>query len=138
MRIGAVARKIGLTQDAIRFYERRGLLPRPQRTSGGFRRYADADVETLAFIRQAQQLGFTLKEVADLLELRRTRLQACAPVRSRLQQKLLQVRRKLADLHVLERELRAALRQCEKGLRKTPPRCPLLSGSAGHRPGKAK
>lgn len=98
MHIGGVARKIGLTPDAIRFYERSALLPHPSRTDGGFRQYADTDVETLRFIRQAQGLGCTLKEVRGLLALRSSRLQPCAPVCLPLQKKILQVRRKLSDL----------------------------------------
>jgi len=129
MHIGGVAKKIGLTPDAIRFYERNALLPRPPRTARGFRQYADSDVETLGFIRQVQGLGFTLKEVRELLELRRRRLQPCAPVRRQLEQKLLHVHRKLADLHNLEQELRTALRACNRILRKRSARCPLLSRS---------
>ncbi len=127
MHIGRVAKKIGLTPDAIRFYERNALLPRPPRTAGGFRQYADADVETLGFIQQAQGLGFTLKEVRELLKLRHERLQPCAPVRRRLQQKLSDVRNKLADLEELKRELEAALRACNRELSKRHTRCPLLS-----------
>ncbi len=67
MQIGIVAKKIGLTADAIRFYERSSLLPRPPRTQGGFRQYGESDVETLRFIRRAQGLGFTLNEVRELL-----------------------------------------------------------------------
>ncbi len=134
MHIGIVSKKIGLTPDAIRFYERNALLPNPPRSAGGFRQYADTDVETLGFIRQAQSLGFTLKEVRELLELRHRRLQPCAPVRRRLEQKLSDVRRKLADLQKLEHELRAALRACDRKLRKRSARCPLLSGSDAKRP----
>jgi MerR family transcriptional regulator, gold-responsive activator of gol and ges genes len=129
MYIGRVAKKIGLTPDAIRFYERNSLLPRAPRSAGGFRQYADTDVETLGFIRRAQSLGFTLKEVRDLLELRHRRLQPCAPVRRRLQQKLSQVRGKLADLQNLEHELCVALRACNEKLGKKSTPCPLLSGS---------
>src|SRR5207245_4731531 len=99
MHIGSVAKKIGLTPDAIRFYERNALLPRPPRSAGGFREFADTDVQTLGFIRQVQGLGFTLKEVRELLELRQRRLQPCAPVRRRLEQKILAVHWKLQDLH---------------------------------------
>lgn len=127
MHIGRVAKKIGLTPDAIRFYERNALLPRPPRTAGGFRQYAETDVETLEFIRRVQALGFTLKEVRDLLKLRHERLQACAPVRLRLRQKLSDVRSKLSDLARLRRELRSALNACNRELRKKSARCPLLS-----------
>jgi len=126
MQIGAVAKKIGLTADAIRFYERNALLPSPSRSAGGFRQYGERDVEILEFIRRAQGLGFTLREIRDLLELRRTRLQPCAPVCRRLDEKLSQVRRKCNALHKLEHELRAALSRCRKELHKRSARCPLL------------
>ena len=88
MQIGIVAKKIGLSVDAIRFYERNALLPRPPRTQGGFRRYTESDVETLAFIRRVQGLGFKLSEIRGLLNLRGNLLQPCAPVRRRLEEKL--------------------------------------------------
>ena len=137
MHIGGVAKKIGLTPDAIRFYERNALLPRPSRTAGGFRQYADSDLETPRFIRQTQGLGFTLKEVRDLLALRGNRLQPCAPVCLRLQKKLLQVRRKLSDLQTLQLELRTSLRACKKELHRRNARCPLLSGAHRYRPESA-
>jgi DNA-binding transcriptional MerR regulator len=126
MHIGSVAKKIGLSVDAIRFYERNALLPKPSRTQGGFRLYGESDIETLAFIRRAQGLGFKLSEIRSLLSLRQSGVQPCAPVRRRLQAKLTDVRRKLADLQKLERELRLALRSCDRELRKRPARCPIL------------
>src|SRR5258707_6337862 len=126
MQIGIVAKKIGLSVDAIRFYERNGLLPRPPRTQGGFRRYGESDVETLAFVRRVQRLGFKLSEIRGLLRLRGKRLQACAPVQRRLQEKLADVQRKLSDLHKLEHELRLALRSCNRELRKREAHCPIL------------
>jgi MerR family transcriptional regulator, copper efflux regulator len=138
MHIGSVAKKIGLTPDAIRFYERNALLPRPPRSAGGFREFADTDVQTLGFIRQVQGLGFTLKEVRELLELRQRRLQPCAPVRRRLEQKLIHVHRKLADLQKLEQDLRAALRTCNKKLRQRSTHCPLLAGAGTQKPRNEK
>ena len=126
MQIGIVAKKIGLSVDAIRFYEHNGLLPRPPRTQGGFRRYAENDVETLAFVRRVQGLGFKLSEIRGLLRLRGNRLQPCAPVQRRLQEKLADVQRKLRDLHKLEHELKLALRSCNKELRKRDAHCPIL------------
>jgi MerR family transcriptional regulator, copper efflux regulator len=126
MQIGAVAKRIDLSVDAIRFYERNSLLPRPPRSPGGFRQYGESDVETLAFIRRAQSLGFKLTEVRGLLQLRGNRLQPCAPVRRRLQEKLADVQQKLAHLQKLERELRLALRNCDKELRHRPAHCPIL------------
>ena len=126
MQIGVVAKKIGVSVDAIRFYERNALLPRPLRTPGGFRQYRENDVATLAFIRRLQGLGFKLSEVRGLLKLRGNRLQPCAPVRHHLEEKLADVQRKLADLHHLEQELRLALRNCDKELRKQNAHCPIL------------
>src|SRR5260370_11272338 len=126
MQIGTVAKKIGLSVDAIRFYERNALLPLPPRTRGGFRQYAESDVDTLAFIRRVQGLGFKLNEIRALLRLRGNRLQPCGPVRRRLEEKLVDVQRKLADLHKLEHELRSALRSCDRELRKRPAHCLIL------------
>lgn len=134
MHIGRVARTTGLTPDAIRFYERTALLPRPTRTEGGFRQYGESDIETLAFIRRVQGLGFKLREIRSLLNLRGSRLQPCAPVRRGLQAKLADVRRKLADLRKLEHELRLALRRCDKEVRKQNPHCPILTEATKTKP----
>src|ERR1700730_4316400 len=134
MQIGIVAKKIGLSVDAIRFYERNALLPRPPRTQGGFRQYGESDVETLGFIRRVQNLGFTLREVRDLLELRQNQLQACAPVRRRLEQKLAASRKQLSDLHKLEHELRLALRGCNREMRKRSAHCPILRETNNSKP----
>lgn len=138
MHIGSIAKIIGLSVDAIRFYERNSLLPHPPRTVGGFRQYGESDVQTLGFIRRVQGLGFTLSEVRELLELRRSRLQPCGPVRRRLEQKLGHVRLKLADLEKLEHELRAALRSCKKEMRKRSAHCPLLCETSRRKPESAK
>ena len=126
MQIGGLARKLGLTPDAIRFYERNALLEPAPRTAGGFRRYEQADVETLEFIQRVKSLGFRLSEIRGLLQLRGNGLQPCAPVRRRLQAKLSDVRQKLRDLRHLEHELRLALRRCDRELRKPSAHCPIL------------
>jgi DNA-binding transcriptional MerR regulator len=126
MQIGIVAKKVGLSVDAIRFYERNALLPRAARTQGGFRQYGERDLETLGFIRRVQSLGFKLSEIRGLVNLRGSRMQPCAPVRRRLQAKLADVREKLAILQRLESELRSALRSCDKELRKQDAHCPIL------------
>lgn len=133
MQIGIVAKRIGLSIDAIRFYERNSLLPRPPRTQGGFRQYGETDVETLAFIRRVQSLGFKLSEIRGLLRLRSSRLQPCAPVRRQLEEKLVDVEHKLTDLQRLKRELRSALQRCDKGLRKQKGHCPILREARGNR-----
>ncbi len=126
MQIGLVAKKVGLSVDAIRFYERNALLPRPARTQGGFRRYGEGDVEILAFIRRVHGLGFKLSEIRGLWG---SRMQPCAPVRRRLEAKLADVRHKLENLQKLKRELQLALRSCDKELRKQNAHCPILQDS---------
>jgi DNA-binding transcriptional MerR regulator len=126
MQIGIAARKVGLSVDAIRFYERNALLRRAPRTEGGFRQYGEDDLETLGFIRRVQSLGFKLSQIRSLLNLRGSRLQPCAPVRRKLQEKLADVRQKLADLRKLEGELQVALRSCDRELRKRSAHCPIL------------
>ena len=135
MQIGLVARKAALSVDAIRFYERNGLLPRAARTQGGFRQFNGQDLETLAFIRRVQGLGFKLSEIRNLLILRGNRTHACGPVRRRLKAKLEDVRGKLANLKKLEHELQQALHGCDRELRKHDPHCPILEDERPKRRG---
>ncbi len=138
MNIGGVAKKIGVSVDAIRFYERSSLLPVAPRTEGGFRQYSEGDLETLAFIRRVKALGFNLREIRGLLKLRGNRLRPCAPVRRRLQAKLGDVRQKLGDLRRLEHELRLALRRCDRELRRPNAHCPILSDRSGQKAEKPR
>jgi len=138
MQIGCVGEKVGLSVDAIRFYERNGLLPRAARTQGGFRQFGEQDVETLLFIRRVQGLGFKLSEIRGLLTLRGNRIQPCAPVRRRLQAKLNDVRGKLANLKKLEHELLVALQCCDKELRKHDAHCPILQDARSRSKGGAE
>jgi DNA-binding transcriptional MerR regulator len=138
MQIGIAAKKVGLSVDAIRFYERNALLRRAPRTEGGFRQYGEDDLETLGFIRRVQSLGFKLSEIRSLLNLRGSRLQPCTPVRRKLQEKLADVRQKLAHLQKLEGELQVALRSCDRELRKQNAHCPILRETAKIKPGSHK
>lgn len=126
MRIGAMAQKAGISVDAIRFYERNALLPKAPRTHGGFRQYAETDVDTLLFIRRAQRLGFSLHAIRGFLKLRCNSSQPCKQVRRQLSAKLADIQRKMTELRELEQELRAALRRCDEELRKGNARCPIL------------
>lgn len=135
MQIGRVARETGLTVDAIRFYERQGLL-RPGRSEGGFRLYTEAAVESLRFVQRMQSLGFSLGEIRELQSLREGDAHACERVRGALGAKLAAVHSKLGELHTLERELRQALGRCRRTLRRQKPgahRCPVLDGASGRR-----
>ena len=138
MQIGEVAKRASLTVDAIRFYERRRLLPNPSRTAGRFRLYTEDAIERLQFIQQMQGLGFSLREVGELLKLRERKVDGCKSVKKLLETKLADVRSKLADLRKLESELDADLRKCNSELnhrrRGAPCPCPVLEeATAGGR-----
>ena len=137
LQIGEVARKTGLTVDAIRFYEKSGLLPCPARTEGGYRCYQEQHVADLEFIQQAQQLGFSLNEIRELFSIHRHPDEACANVRDLIAAKLAVVRAKILDLQKLETDLVEALRQCGAALRKSPRQrdcCPVLQTIGMTRP----
>jgi MerR family mercuric resistance operon transcriptional regulator len=116
VQIGKVARATGLSVDTIRFYEKEGLLREPERTEGGFRLYSAPDIEQLYFIHKAQELGFSLAEIRELLLVQDERTEACTHVRDLIQSRLGAVRGKIEDLKRLERHLTQALRKCEDAL----------------------
>jgi MerR family mercuric resistance operon transcriptional regulator len=103
LRSGEVARAAGVNPQTLRYYERRGLLAEPERTLGGHRVYRPEAVTVLRVIKAAQRLGFTLDEVADLLDLREPDLAASAAA------KLAEVEARIADLAVIRDSLLAAL-----------------------------
>ncbi len=130
LHIGKVARETGFGIHAIRFYEREGLLKKPIRSEGGYRLFDRDSVSDLKFIRRAQELGFSLNEIRELLVLRRTRSEECFHVRDLLRQKLGRVEEKIKDLTRLESELKAALRKCNQDLKRSKNKversCPVL------------
>lgn len=134
--IGAASRRSGCTVETIRYYERIGLVPKPQRMASRYRLYAPADVQRLMFIRRARELGFALDEIRDLLRLAADAVDPCAAVREVAAGHLGDVRAKIADLREMERVLAEAVRQCESGTRAS---CPiidaLLSGPTAVRSG---
>src|SRR5713226_4807578 len=97
LQIGQVAQKTGLSVDAIRFYEKAGLLPRPARTEGGYRLYHQREVADLEFIQKAQQLGFSLNEIRELFSIQRHPQEVCSNVRDLIAQKLAVVRTKIDE-----------------------------------------
>jgi DNA-binding transcriptional MerR regulator len=141
LQIGRVAQKTGLSVDAIRFYEKSGLLPRPARTQSGYRLYEEREIADLEFIQKAQQLGFSLNEIRELFSIQRHPHEVCEHVRDLIAQKLVVVRAKIADLQRLETELARALRQCRTALRqpsKHRDSCPVLEAIAKSRPQRKK
>jgi DNA-binding transcriptional MerR regulator len=131
LQIGHVARRTGLSVDAIRFYEKSGLLSRPVRSSGGYRLYGEREVADLEFIGKAQQLGFSLNEIRELFSIHRHPNEACVHVRDLIAQKLALIRSKIDELRKMERGLADALEQCSNALRrgtKHQDSCPVLTG----------
>ena len=131
LQIGKVARETGLSVDTIRFYEKEGLLREPPRSEGGFRLYTARDIEHLQFIRNAQELGFSLAEIRELLLVQDERTEACTHVRDLITKRLGTVRGKIEDLKRLERHLKQALQKCDDALSRddTGPQhedCPVL------------
>jgi DNA-binding transcriptional MerR regulator len=130
LHIGQVAREAGLGIHAIRFYEREGLLKVPLRSEGGYRIFDQDALRDLKFIRKAQELGFSLTEIRELLALQRTSFQGCSHVRDLLREKREHVEEKIQDLVKLQDELKAALRKCNRDLKRTGNRveksCPVL------------
>jgi DNA-binding transcriptional MerR regulator len=108
LRAGKVADAAGVNVETLRYYERRGIIPEPERTLGGHRLYSDATVTTLRVIKAAQRLGFTLEEVADFLAAARHHHDGTGGLQARTEAKLVEVDQKIADLHVIRDALHAA------------------------------
>ena len=121
--IGVLSDRAQIGIETIRYYERIGLLPRPQRSERGYRRYAMADFERLTFIRRARDLGFSLEAVRQLLQLADQKSRSCGRVQKVAERHLGDVQAKLADLHRMESVLAAMVEKCA---RQTLPSCPLL------------
>ncbi|SCK33398.1 MerR family transcriptional regulator, mercuric resistance operon regulatory protein [Variovorax sp. HW608] len=123
LRIGAFAEAAGVNLETIRFYQRKGLLAEPEKPYGGIRRYGRDDVARVRFIKSAQRLGFSLDEVAGLLALDDGT--HCDQARQLGEQKLADVRAKLADLHRIEAVLSALIKDCCTSQRAMS--CPLIA-----------
>ena len=107
MLIGELADAVGLPPRTVRFYERRGLLPAPQRADNGYRVYDDTTLNRLQFIRSAQAAGLTLAEIGGVIDIRDTGEAPCSHVDRLLGAKLAEVRERREQLAVMERELEA-------------------------------
>lgn len=124
LKIGDVARQAELSIDAVRFYEREGLLGRVKRSSAGQRQYDDETVRRLAFVRRATALGFSLAEVKSLLALRVTARMPCERVRERALAKLADIDRRIAELQEMRGALARLAAGCESGAASAA--CPFL------------
>ena len=110
--IGQVARRAEVGVETVRFYERQGLLAGPARTASGYRQYTEDVVARLRFIRRAKELGFTLKEIAELLALRLDPDTSCAEVRGRAKAKIDDIDAKIRDLQRMRQALDKLVASC--------------------------
>ena len=125
MKIGEVAALAGVPVATVRYYERRGLIADAERTPSGYRQY-DADAaRRLRFIKHAQELGFSLDEVQQLLALQTDDPASCARVQSVTRERIRTVRERLAELERLERTLQELVGACERHAPTAP--CPVLA-----------
>ena len=115
MNIGELARASDTKVETIRYYERIGLLPAPPRTAGNYRNYSATHASRLSFTRRARDLGFSIEQIRALLGLADQKQQPCEAVDVIARAHLAEVKRKLADLTALRRELESLIGQCRHG-----------------------
>lgn len=123
--IGELARRAGVNIQTVRYYERRGLLDEPRRRESGYRIYDSSVLERLRFIRRAQELGFTLGEIGDLLALRMEPSTTAGAVRARAERKIAEIEGKMHDLSRIRDALTHLAGRCHGGRGPTGD-CPLL------------
>ncbi len=123
--IGKVADLAEVGVETIRFYEREGLLASPPRSESGYRHYPDDTVARLRFIKRAKELGFSLKEIGELLSLRAEPSGGCAEVRSRANEKIEDINERIASLKAMRTALQGLVKECSG----SGPRidCPILN-----------
>lgn len=124
MTISELAKAAGVHIETVRYYERRGLLPEPARRPSGYRAYAATMVARLRFIKNAQELGFSLAEIEKLLALRVDAATSCAEVRRQAEVKLAEVEQKLQTLQQIQAALTDLVAACDHGGPQG--ECPLL------------
>jgi Cu(I)-responsive transcriptional regulator len=127
MNIGELARAADTKAETIRYYERIGLLAAPPRTVGNYRDYSAAHVTRLTFTRRARDLGFSIEQIRALLDMADQQEQSCEAVDIIAREHLADVKRKLAALSALRRELESMIGQCRPG---TVAECRILEALA--------
>jgi MerR family mercuric resistance operon transcriptional regulator len=119
--IGRVARLAGVHVETIRYYQRRGLIQEPPKPRTGYRHYPPATVQRLRFIKRAQQLGFSLAEIGELLELEQA---DCRRVQQVAADKCREIERQIGDLQSVHRALKTLLQACSSQPADSP--CPIV------------
>ena len=126
--IGGLSKQTRCNIETIRYYERIGLLPKPPRTEGGHRLYNNEHIKRLTFARRSRELGFTLDEVKELLNLVDGGDYTCGEVLTLTAQHLNEVRQKIKDLRRLEKTLKTIVADCQGG---EVPECPIVDALFG-------
>lgn len=122
--IGQVAERAGVNRQTLRYYERRGIVKPVARSGGGYRLYAHDATRIVRFIKRAQELGFTLDEVEQLLSFRESSKRTCSQVRAKAQQKLTDIDDKIARLESIRDTLTQLVAECAPSGRA--PECAIL------------
>ena len=122
---GDLAKLADVNAQTLRYYERRRLLPKPKRTESGYRIYEDDSVRRIRFTKRAQDLGFTLAEISELLSLQVEERTACEDVQEKAQLKLSEIDAKIRDLRRIRKTLRVLVEACAS--RESTEACPILS-----------
>lgn len=112
LRIGELARQAGLSVETLRYYERRGLIPPPARLASGYRIYPEETLDRLTFIRRGKTLGFSLEEIAELLQLEVNPQQSAAQVKTRVDARIAAVEEKIRQLQQLKQSLQQLSSRC--------------------------
>lgn len=128
--IGEVAARADVNVQTVRYYERRGLVPAPPRTRSGYRQFGPEAVARLRFIKRAQELGFSLEEIRELLALRVKHASACGAVEQRTRKKIVLVERKIAELRRVKQGLERLVASCQA--REPTSDCPVIETLEDH------
>lgn len=112
MTISQLAREACVNSETIRYYERRGLIPKPPRNASGYRQYAQEDIARTKFIKRAQALGFSLREILDILSLRLEPGSTCGDMKARVEAKIEDVEHKIDDLRQMKEVLLNLASKC--------------------------
>ncbi|GEC06514.1 Cu(I)-responsive transcriptional regulator [Streptomyces spinoverrucosus] len=130
--VGRIAAQSGLSPKAVRLYEANGLIDPPERTAAGYRTYTATALPALRFIRQAQALGLSLKEIKRILDLQRHGQQPCGLVINLLDEHLAQVDQRIADLQALKKTLQEARHVADQAAGRGEPGviCPIIESTA--------
>jgi MerR family copper efflux transcriptional regulator len=129
LRIGQLAHLAKVNVQTLRFYERKGLLPPPPRRLSGYREYPAEAVGIVRFIQRAQELGFTLREIKELLDLRRVARSTCGDVVVVAQRKIEEIEKKIDDLRAMQTALTKLLAECSGDAPIT--QCPIIESLSG-------